>query len=254
MNEAEMPNNDLSAYAIGLHPFSPGVYLEFDDGTLNHYQIAFPYLRSKGLAGNFNITRDWIIQGHTGSPGNYPTMTEANMQEMDAGGMYIGNHTRDHTSLPTLNLAQQEAELADCKNYLDGLGLTKGSKYLAYPGGAYNNDTLTAMDNTGMLTGRVAGGDANKIYLTSIKALTQHALTIGRGADTLASVQNLVRTSVSRGLWMGLLFHLIVTTPSYPDAYAILDTNFMALIDWLIAQQIPIYTIEDIHKVWTGIY
>jgi len=121
----------------------------FDDGDATVYTGAFPILAAAGFPGVAYINSDRI--------GNAGRLTEAQLLELDAAGWDLANHTATHTDLPTLTEAEQETALATCTAYLEGLGLTRGARHVAFPHGLYNADTLTAMAATGMLTGRGPG-------------------------------------------------------------------------------------------------
>lgn len=121
-----------------------------DDGLSSVYDTVFPLTQTRGLVGTVYINSSLV-----GTPGK---MTEAQILEMAAAGWDMGNHTDTHPDLRTLTVEQQEAEFTTCRDYLNGLGLTRASRHVCYPSGWYNADTLTAMANAGMRTGRISGG------------------------------------------------------------------------------------------------
>jgi hypothetical protein len=111
----------------------PAAVLCFDDGQLSTYTKAYPYMKSKSMVGTAYAIADEI--------GLYPTvMTSIQLIEMYNDG-WDTNHTNTHTVLTTLTQAQVETELTVCKGVLDGLGLTRASSHVAYPGGAANATT-----------------------------------------------------------------------------------------------------------------
>src|SRR5574337_1157112 len=213
-----------------------GLLITFDDGRANMYG-GFDYMRDRGLMGTQYVVTDLT------DTANY--LTHEQLQEMDGAGWIIGNHTKDHTILTTLTEAQQETELTGAKTALEGWGLTRGSLHVAYPGGGSNADTITAMTNTGMLTGR------NTEVTATIDPLAAYPYQIGiasigiTNTTTLADVQALINTARTRGKYVALLFHGLVDAA--PAAWEWTNANFQALVDWIIAQGIPTKTIEDFY-------
>jgi peptidoglycan/xylan/chitin deacetylase (PgdA/CDA1 family) len=135
---------------------SPGILFTFDDGLKTIISEAYPILAAAGYRATAYITSDNI--GFSES-----WMSAADLTTLYAAGWDIGNHTKDHTDLTTLTLEQQEAELSACATVLDGLGFTRSSHHVAIPYGPYNQDTLTALDNTEMITSRTVSTDTGKV-------------------------------------------------------------------------------------------
>lgn len=171
-------------------------------------------------------------------------LTLAQIQEMDAAGWAIGNHTKTHTVLTTLTEAQQEAELTGARDALNAWGLTRASRHIAYPNGAYNADTLTAMAATGMLTGRFVAPTAyaNPVISTIYEIPTISATIVT--ATTLATVQGWITAGLAINAWPILLFHGLADTPAAGEWST---ANWQALIDWLVAQGIQTKTIVDFY-------
>ncbi|HEX9028069.1 MAG TPA: polysaccharide deacetylase family protein, partial [Anaerolineales bacterium] len=111
----------------------------FDDSQASTY-TGLTYLKDRG--------RVATIYTITGTIGNTGYHTAAHLLELDAAGFAIANHTHSHTNLTTLTEAQQETELSGGRTDLEALGLTRASRHVAYPNGASNADTLTAMAAT----------------------------------------------------------------------------------------------------------
>lgn len=190
------------------------------------------YMVANNVAGTLYMVANRI--GQAGS------LSAEQLATYNAAGFDIGNHTNSHANLPLLNQAQQEAELTDCKNVLDALGLTRASAFVAYPFGQSNATTLLAMAAAGMTSGR---GYAGGSYLA---ALDHPYLTASKEplpATPLATVQEWVNGARTMGANVALLFHEIVDAT--PGAGQWLRPDFEDLIDWLIAQNIPCKTITE---------
>ena len=118
--------------------------------------------------------------------------------------------------------------------------------YVAYPYGSYNANTLTAMANLGMRSGRTILVFNNLSPLTNPFELAQRSIGT---ATTLDAAKAMVDTAKSRGETLVLLFHDISTAPTssgwYPD-------RFRALMDYLISQGVPIITMDDLYRLQSG--
>jgi peptidoglycan/xylan/chitin deacetylase (PgdA/CDA1 family) len=112
------------------------VVITFDDGYANNYYYAFPVLKELGFKATiFAIT----------SKINQPQyLTEAQIKELDKNGVSIESHTVSHPQLGHLPYSKQIEELKNSKSSLESI-LGRDIKYIAYPYGEFNNDTLVAV-------------------------------------------------------------------------------------------------------------
>jgi peptidoglycan/xylan/chitin deacetylase (PgdA/CDA1 family) len=205
-----------------------GVAITFDDGYLSTYTDVYPYMKSKGIPGTIYVIRSWVDYNEVG-------LTSSQLQEMDANGWSIANHSFDHPELNTLSEAEQEEELLSCKLFLDGIGLTRASAHVAYPFGVWNTDTLTAMINTGMLTGRGTDGE-------TYDPKTDYILNIPSGsADALSTVEQATDEAVSNHIIYFFHGHVM----GDPGELSLAD--FKAWIDYLAANNIPALTVNDVY-------
>lgn len=216
----------------------PAVLFTFDDGNASVASLAYPYMRSRDVVGTAYAITDLV--------GTAGYMTAAQLQEMDANGWDIGNHTSDHTNLSTLTQAQAEAKLTAAKAALDGWGLTRASSHVAYPYGGYNADTLAAMDATGMLTGRTILDARNPVLPYGDNRQIQIKNIINTTA--LATAKGYVDTAIARGEVLVLLFHIIV------DGEATVNTqwpaaDFRALVDYVVEKQIQPLAISNFYDL-----
>jgi len=253
------------------------VILTFDDGTRDHFDIAFPELQERGIKGTFYIVTDCLIDGCL----KYPdAMSVLEAQTMYENGMDIANHTMTHTSLsssslalsevmaelsssnlslseikveldPNLSLSEIEAELLGAKIALDSLGMTRASNHIAYPYGAYDNNVLTAMANTGMLTGRTTKPgietmdeiyNANKLYELSIHGVEEQ--------DDWQTITGWIDEAITRNATLILMFHRIREIPlpdigeNY-DPYDISRLKFEQILDYILTTGVECKTITE---------
>ena len=69
------------------------IIITFDDGYVDNYTNAYPLLQEYGFSATFYIVTDYVDRGLT----RY--MTWDQIEEMAAGGMQIGSHSRDHPDM-----------------------------------------------------------------------------------------------------------------------------------------------------------
>lgn len=230
---------DASKIAWLGNPPRGGVALFFDDGYASQYSTCYAYMQPRGIRGTAYIISDLI--------GTASYLTSANLVTMDTAGWDIGNHTKDHTNLTTLTEVQQETELTACQAALNGWGVTRAAAHVSYPLGQYNADTLTAMTNTGMSSGRMVSIGNGISYIDLRSANLQYLRTeLADNTTALATMQGWINAAVTGNYITGILMHNVggATDPS--------AATFQALIDWIVSNNIPTYTITQIVPLVKG--
>lgn len=206
----------------------PKVVISFDDTYDDHYTEAYAYMRTLGLKGTCYINSSFV--------GRVGRLTEAQMQELYDAGWDLSNHTDTHTDLTQLSLAGQEAEIARCRNYLINKGWTRRNAHLhfAYPFGFYNQDSLTALENTGMLTARTTWESRQS------NALDEKFLLYAQLPDTNrpspAGLMRLLDLVVQSGGLYEVSYHMIVTTPPQVSTQ-IPQAEFREVVDYIARLQ-----------------
>ncbi|WP_052076868.1 polysaccharide deacetylase family protein [Veillonella montpellierensis] len=133
--------DELEAYLEGRGslPWKP-VVITFDDGYEDNYQVAYPILKEYGFKATiFMIGQDVNRKGF---------LTAAQLQELQAHGIDIENHTYAHKPLDTFSYDETVADLIHAKAILQDI-LHKDTKYLAYPQGRYNEEAKRAVHDMG---------------------------------------------------------------------------------------------------------
>lgn len=126
------------------------VVLTFDDGYVDNYVNAFPTLKEFGFTATIFIITNTVDT-------NNIYLNSKQIKEMVDNGIDIESHTVDHEDLDKLNYEKQLEELKNSKAYLEKL-LNKDIKYIAYPTGKYNKDTLKAAKESGYLMAVTTNG------------------------------------------------------------------------------------------------
>lgn len=117
------------------------VLITFDDCYEDNYTNAFPVLKKY----NFKATI-FVITGFVDKGKQFLTSTQ--LKEMQRSGIDIESHTNLHQKLGTYTYASQIKILKISKEYLEKT-LHKNVKYISYPHGSYNLDTLKAVNAVG---------------------------------------------------------------------------------------------------------
>lgn len=218
----------------------PCVLVEFDDSYESVYTYAYAAMQAAGIPGTVYTISDGI--------GTTTHLTLAHAQEMYAGGWAFGNHTKTHPStgvspnngLAALTLAQQLVEIGDCTDWLLDNGMPRAAYHLAYPVGGMNDNTRTAMNSLGILTGRTSH---NYPVYTPLCNRYQVSGYIPDSATTVAMVKAQIDSAIYRGVALRLCFHDLVT--GSPTGVQWNKDNFLLIIAYLAARRIKCLTIDE---------
>ncbi|WP_085829550.1 polysaccharide deacetylase family protein [Clostridium massiliodielmoense] len=116
------------------------IVLTFDDGYKDNYKTALPILKKYNFKATFFIISDCI------GTGEYLTLDQ--LKEMKKDGFDIESHTTNHNKLTKESYESQYKMFLDSKEKLEKL-LDKKIKYIAYPYGKYNEDSIKAVKAAG---------------------------------------------------------------------------------------------------------
>jgi peptidoglycan/xylan/chitin deacetylase (PgdA/CDA1 family) len=144
------------------------VLLSFDDGYVDDVTQILPVLHAHHMTGAF-----YIITGRFHEPG---FLTRAQVRELDAAGMDIGAHTRDHVDLPGLGAAQLTDEIAGSRHDLERL-LGHPVASFAYPAGRFDATVVAATRAAGFALAVTTQPGASE---SSQAPLTMPRVRVGR--------------------------------------------------------------------------
>ena len=159
------------------------VILTFDDGYRDNYENAFPSLTEFGMTAMFFVVTDYMDEGN-------PLYLSWDMaREMQAAGMFIESHGRNHASLRNRNddyLIWQA--LGSAETIEHELGVRP--RFITYPFGHYDGNTIRIFESAGFWGGRddQSGGHAldRQPLPTAARARAGH--DDRRGTSAVASV------------------------------------------------------------------
>ena len=117
------------------------VLITFDDGYVDNYTNAFPILKKY----NFKATI-FVITGEVDKGKQF--LSSVQLKEMQKNGIDIESHTDSHDKLGTYTYDAQLKTLKISKDYIEKT-LNKTVRYISYPFGSYNLDTLKALNAAG---------------------------------------------------------------------------------------------------------
>ncbi len=154
----------LKQYILAGRPLpARSVFITFDDGYADHYDVVFPLLMACEMSACF-----FVISDLCGQPGR---LTAAQMREMADGGMDFGSHTVTHRPLATLDSPENLRELAQSKTVIENI-LGEEIGLVAYPHGSYSAVTIEAA--------RAAGYWGGLTVRSGYAAITGNELTLSR--------------------------------------------------------------------------
>lgn len=165
---------DQIADRITARNSKPFVCLTFDDGYLDTYTLAYPFLKERRIPFCIYMTCDYYHG--TAKPRWNPDvemMGVNQLLEMSSDPLCtIGVHTCSHPYLSLLSIEDQCHEIETCKYDLEQL-LGKTVFHLAYPYGDYNQETLHIVRDLGFETavttsGRPVRDDAHLLELDRV--------------------------------------------------------------------------------------
>jgi peptidoglycan/xylan/chitin deacetylase (PgdA/CDA1 family) len=137
--------NELYNYLLHNSPIpKKSIVITFDDGYMDNYYNAFPILKDLNMKATiFCITSNL--------DGSYYLSKEA-INEMLNYGIDIESHTVNHLKLNQLTYSEQLRELQESKKNLESI-TGKEVYAVAYPFGAFNDDSIKAAKAAGYKLG-----------------------------------------------------------------------------------------------------
>ena len=212
----------------------PPTMIMFDDGSESVYTEAFPALTARGIAGSFFVVTDSI--------GTDGYVTWEQLEEMQAAGWTIGNHTNNHIDLVESSRSDAIAAVADGAEALSDRGFN-GSTYLAAP---YNSmDDRVESYIADLVTLIRIGGDSDGISENILASDNNklRARSILRGDSPEEVFVNDYAYNIERDWAVCLNFHNLGYSDD--DDYFYTMENFETLLDMLIEDGASFYTVDQ---------
>lgn len=224
---------------ISFDNFTCGIYtrpkfvFRFDDGWDDSIVDAKPILDLYNFKASAMIISDNI------GTSNY--MTLAQLRTLLAAGWDICNHTKTHTNLSTLSLADQTTEYRTCRDFIrdNGLDRKESARELVFPQGGYNSDTISMIASESVKNGHTILSPR-----CNFTPLDNQLVTIDNIAQTvtLASAKARVDRAIAQGGCAMFLFHLLPASAVAGTEWAIADFADLCKYLYLKSPQIDVVT------------
>jgi peptidoglycan/xylan/chitin deacetylase (PgdA/CDA1 family) len=149
---------------------SKPVLLTVDDGYVDDIKTILPILQAHHFVATF-----YIITHRFHEPGFLNT-TE--VRRLDAAGMDIGAHTRNHVPLATVSTAEMTDQIAGSRRDLEHV-VGHPVQWFAYPFGSFDDAVVAAVRKAGFVLAVTTQGGASE---SSQAPLTMPRIHVGRSA------------------------------------------------------------------------
>ena len=231
-----------SEVTVGEAIWLPPTMIMFDDGSESVYTEAFPALTERGIAGSFFVVTDSI--------GTEGYVTWEQLEEMQAAGWTIGNHTSNHIDLVNSSRSDAIAAVADGAEALSDRGFI-GSTYLAAPYNSMNSRVESYIAN--LVTLIRIGGNSDGISKNIISSDNNklRARSILRGDSPEEVFVNDYAYNIERDWAVCLNFHNIGYSDD--DDYFYTIENFETLLDMVIEDGASFYTVDQYVKEYIDV-
>ena len=127
-------NHYVTLDVVVEKPSYKSTSITFDDGLLDLYTVAYPFLKRKGVPFTAFIVTDYLDkQGY---------ITKEQLKEMSKDPLVtIGSHGVTHKPLPSLSVNEKKNEIVHSKSIIEDI-IGKEVCYYAYSHGQYDKDVL----------------------------------------------------------------------------------------------------------------
>jgi hypothetical protein len=149
----------------------------------------------------------------------------------------MGNHSHDESNYETSgdSVAVMQADMETARDILIGLGQADGALHMAYPGGGYNDDVVTAAVNAGMLTARSTQAELISTSTSLYQPLGLFGTSFDSGERTPAQVLAFVDDAKKYGKSIVIFGHGVVAAG--PSSTEITIANLTILLDGLVTRR-----------------
>ncbi len=172
-NHGYHPISQLQLFNALFHgaalPSRP-VLLTVDDGYVDDVKTILPILQAHHFVATF-----YIITHRFHEPGFLNT-TE--VRRLDAAGMDIGAHTRNHVPLATVSASEMTEQISGSRRDLEHV-VGHPVQWFAYPFGSFNDAVIAAVRRAGFVLAVTTQGGTSE---SSQASLTMPRIHIGRSA------------------------------------------------------------------------
>lgn len=219
-----------------VHRATPGgvVGILFDDGRLDTYSISYQEMRARNMVGAIAVEYQAV--------GNVDRCTQGMLNEMyDAGWDMCAHHTVGFT---TLTDSEQVTHHRAMRDYLSANDFDRADHIFAYPGGLRNASTDKIARGYWQVSRAVGAMTVQGCAGAFDPVRPPHAYM--QASTTLANAKGRIDRAKAYGGSIVFIFHSIVESNATAESW--LKSDFTELLDYIVAQGMPVVPVSDI---WT---
>ena len=220
-------------YSIEPYQFTgfsrPLVSLTFDDGFEENVTTVLPRLNNKGMKSTQCYATQYI-EGVPDQPDNILAFKNA--------GHEVCSHTVSHPALTSLDITQLTYELTHSKQYLESV-IGQPVTTFSSPYGDYDAAVNTEIKKYYRSHRTVDEGYNSKDNFNPYRIRVQNMLM----NTPLAEFQSWLNKAKADKTWLVLVYHRV--TPSTPEQFDTLESDFIQQLDALSASGITVKTYNE---------
>ena len=226
---------DEIRYAVTM---KPGVIITFDGVQASHYNSAFPIMRAKKARGTIFVRQSDVAE---------TTPTWANYLEMYNFGWDIGLYPSITGTLVDLTSGELDTMFATDLAVLDGEGFTRSSKYMSYPGGAYNETVFVAMATAEIKLARTSVSQKFMTDISDGNYILAEYIHLDASLTDVATIKTVIDTVLSSGRLVCFNIHSLVESGAGLGSFLVSD--FQEIINYIVSKDIPFLTMNDYYNM-----
>jgi peptidoglycan/xylan/chitin deacetylase (PgdA/CDA1 family) len=173
-------------------------------------------------------------------------LTFSNCQTLYNAGWALAGHSWDHPMLTQIPIDEATEQMRDCRDWLIENGFMRAAYHQAWPGGFYNQSTIEAARDLGILTSRCSD-NGFQTFNTNLHHLLSKVVL---NTTSLATAKGWIYSAIQRGATVILMFHHLATPAS--TTYDWTHADFQSLMEYVAASNIECVTIDEWYKGLTN--
>jgi peptidoglycan/xylan/chitin deacetylase (PgdA/CDA1 family) len=223
------------------------VSFAFDDNLPSALNYVEPILAQYGYTGTeyaptgcINDVKGTSVCAQNEQNATNSYMTLAQLQQLQADGWEVGDHTINHPLLSTVTPAVLQSELAGSKATLQEDGFNPIT--MATPFGDYNNAVLAGIAQNFAAHRGFADQGLNTFPYNDYLIYDEQV----QGTVTVAQVETWIQQAITNKQWLVLTFHDVIPNAStVTSEYQWSTANMAALAAYVNSVNIPVVSVED---------
>jgi peptidoglycan/xylan/chitin deacetylase (PgdA/CDA1 family) len=186
----------------------------FDDVPNSIYELAGPVIESYGW--KYAVAS---CSGYAGDPtaGENVYMATKNLMTLLKKGHEVWNHTKTHENMDTATTQAKIRSINVSTAFWGGKGFSNATRFLAWPFGAYDDESITLIKDNGYLMARSIHGDGICPFSAGINPYYINAFAVENANPW--RTDTMIEGSIRRGMGMITYAHDAVAGGQGVDSY-----------------------------------